>query len=105
MNYSDDNYQTPMGGMFAAQAAAGERSDFITKTYLHLAGAVGLFVVLEAVLLSLPGIDGLVKMMIGTSASSGVARMRRQTSKPSMPGIITSNRIKSGCRFSSIRSA
>jgi FtsH-binding integral membrane protein len=53
-------------GTFAAQAAVDERSDFITKTYLHLAGAIGLFVILEAVLLALPGIDGLVQMMVGT---------------------------------------
>jgi FtsH-binding integral membrane protein len=69
MNYSEDNYQTPMGGMFAAQAAADQRSDFITKTYLHLAGAVGLFVILEAVLLQLPGIEGLVQMMFRSQIS------------------------------------
>jgi FtsH-binding integral membrane protein len=50
---------------FAAQAAAGERTDFITKTYLHLAGAIGLFVALEAVLLSMPGVENLVRLMIG----------------------------------------
>jgi len=59
-----DNYRNPMG-VFAAQAAAGERTDFITKTYLHLAGAIGLFVILEAVLLSLPGIEILVGTMLG----------------------------------------
>jgi FtsH-binding integral membrane protein len=64
MSYAENPYQAPMS-MFAAQASADERSDFITKTYLHLAGAIGLFVVLEAVLLSLPGIDGLVNLMIG----------------------------------------
>ena len=36
---------------WAALAAADERSAFLTKTYLHLAGAIGLFVALEAVLL------------------------------------------------------
>ena len=69
MNDFDNQYQTPMGGMFAAQAAADERSAFITKTYLHLAGAVALFVVLEAVLLQLPGIEGLVRLMIGSQFS------------------------------------
>ena len=42
---------------------------FITKTYLHLAGAVGLFIILETVLLRLPGIEGLVQMMIGSRFS------------------------------------
>jgi FtsH-binding integral membrane protein len=65
MNYAENSY-SPLPGMFAAQAAADERSDFITKTYLHLAGAVGLFVILEAVLLSVPGIGDLVQIMIGT---------------------------------------
>lgn len=65
MNYAGNSYPSSLG-MFAAQAAADERSDFITKTYLHLAGAIGLFVILEAVLLSLPGIEGLVQIMVGT---------------------------------------
>jgi FtsH-binding integral membrane protein len=64
MNVAVNPYQSP-SGYFAAQAQADERADFITKTYLHLAGAIGLFVILEAILLSLPGIEGLVKMMIG----------------------------------------
>jgi FtsH-binding integral membrane protein len=50
---------------FAAQAAADERAGFITKTYLHLTGAIGLFVILETILLSLPGIENLVRLMIG----------------------------------------
>lgn len=67
MSYSHNPYQSPMVPMdrFAAQAAAGERTDFITKTYLHLAGAIGLFVALEAVLLSMPGVENLVRLMIG----------------------------------------
>jgi FtsH-binding integral membrane protein len=65
MNYADNLSQSPLGAL-AAQAAADERSGFITKTYLHLAGAIGLFVVLEAALLAIPGIESLVQMMIGT---------------------------------------
>lgn len=64
MNYAENQYQSPMG-VFAAQAAADERSDFITKTYLHLAGAIAAFVALEAVLLHLPITESLVGMMIG----------------------------------------
>jgi FtsH-binding integral membrane protein len=66
--YSENPYQSPMS-MFAAQAAASERSDFITKTYLHLAGAIGVFIALEAVLLNLPGIQGLVGMMVNSQIS------------------------------------
>ncbi len=64
MSYADNPYQSPLN-TFAAQAAADERSDFIAKTYLHLAGAIGLFVILEAVLLQMPAAEGLVKMMVG----------------------------------------
>ena len=64
MSYVDSPRQDSMG-TFAAWAAADERSDFITKTYIHLAGAIGLFVILEAVLLSLPGIENLVQLMRG----------------------------------------
>jgi hypothetical protein len=49
---------------FAAAAAADERSQFITKTYLHLALAVGAFAGLEAILLNLPGIENMVGLMV-----------------------------------------
>jgi FtsH-binding integral membrane protein len=65
MNFNENPYELP-SNYFAAQAEADQRADFITKTYLHLAGAIGLFVILEAILLRLPGIDGLVRTMIGT---------------------------------------
>ena len=64
MSYANESYR-PFD-VFAAQAAADERSAFITKTYLHLAGAIAMFVALEAVLLSLPGIENLVGLMIGS---------------------------------------
>jgi FtsH-binding integral membrane protein len=50
MSYADNPYRAPLGD-FAAMAAVDERTSFITRTYLHLAGAVTLFVALEAVLL------------------------------------------------------
>ena len=65
MSYADNPYRSPLGTI-AAHAAADERSDFITKTYLHLAGAIGLFVILEAILLPLPATENLVRLMIGT---------------------------------------
>ncbi len=63
MSYSENPYASR--DVFAAQAAADARADFLTKTYLHLAGAIALFIGLEAVLLNLPGIEGLVVLMIG----------------------------------------
>ena len=63
MNDAENPYQSPLGCL-AVQADADERAGFITKTYVHLAGAIGLFVILEAVLLHLPGIDGLVHLMV-----------------------------------------
>jgi FtsH-binding integral membrane protein len=63
MSYAENPYRSP--DVFAAQAAADARADFLTKTYLHLAGAIALFVGLEVVLLSLPGIGDLVRLMIG----------------------------------------
>ena len=65
MSSVENPYQAPPFS-FAAQAAAGERADFIAKTYGHLAGAILAFVALEALLLNLPGIDSLVGLMIGT---------------------------------------
>jgi FtsH-binding integral membrane protein len=65
MSYAESPYRSPLG-VLAAQAAADQRSAFITKTYLHLAGAIGLFVALEAVLLQMPGTEGFVRTMIGT---------------------------------------
>ena len=68
MNYAENPYQSPLGTL-AAQADVDERTSFITKTYLHLAGAIGLFVILEAVLLHLPFTKGLVEMMLGGQLS------------------------------------
>jgi FtsH-binding integral membrane protein len=49
---------------FAAYADVDARADFIFKTYLHLAGAIALFVALEAILLNLSGIENLVDLMV-----------------------------------------
>lgn len=52
-----------------AQATPSDRALFIRRTYAHLAGAVLAFIVLEAVLLSLPGIENLVGLMLGAQYS------------------------------------
>jgi FtsH-binding integral membrane protein len=63
MSRYDSTYPSPA---MAAWAAADERSEFVTKTYMHLFGAIALFVALETVFLSLPGIENVVGLMIGT---------------------------------------
>jgi FtsH-binding integral membrane protein len=68
MSYSENPYQqNPYAsfGDIAAQANVDERTDFIRKTYLHLAGAVLAFIGIEAVLLNLPFVPDLVNTMIG----------------------------------------
>ena len=53
MSYAESQFQTP-DLRIAALASENERAGFITKTYLHLVGAIVAFVILEAALLQLP---------------------------------------------------
>ena len=69
MDYAENPYQSPLGCL-AAQADADERTTFITKTYVHLAGAIGLFVILETVLLHLPGVPQLALRLMFSSQIS-----------------------------------
>ncbi len=72
MSYSENPYQyksdAAVGnwGNIAAQAPASERTDFIRKTYLHLAGAVLAFIGLEAILLQTSLGDQLFQLMAGS---------------------------------------
>ncbi|MEX2558858.1 MAG: Bax inhibitor-1 family protein [Pirellulales bacterium] len=63
MSYADNPYRSPEFTI-AGLAPANERADFIRKTYSHLIAAIFLFVGLEALLLSLPGIDRLAFMAV-----------------------------------------
>jgi len=65
VSHAENPYQSPLG-TFAADAAVDERTGFITKTYLHLLGAILAFVGLEAILLNVPGIENLVGLMVGS---------------------------------------
>lgn len=60
-----DNPYLAANFLSAAQAGADERASFITKTYLHLAGAITAFVLLEAILLSLPIAETLAQSVLG----------------------------------------
>jgi FtsH-binding integral membrane protein len=68
MNFDETPYQATLGSL-AVQAQADERADFITKTYLHLAGAIGLFVILEAVYLNLLDMESITRMMFHSQVS------------------------------------
>lgn len=46
------------------------RAEFIRKTYAHLAGAIGAFALLEAMLFSIPGIEGKVFGLLSSSPYS-----------------------------------
>lgn len=59
MQYTSEN------PFVVAEAAPSERAQFIRRTYLHLAGAILAFVVLEAILLRTPGIENLINLMVG----------------------------------------
>ena len=62
MSFAENPYRADYN-LLAAQADVDERADFITKTYVHLAGAVVAFVVLEAILLNIPGIGNIAATM------------------------------------------
>ncbi len=65
MQQSPPYGQMPMPEQsFAEFAAEDARAQFIKKTYLHLAGAIGVFALLEALLLQVPGIRGLIETMV-----------------------------------------
>ncbi|MGO9108550.1 MAG: Bax inhibitor-1 family protein [Thermoguttaceae bacterium] len=63
MSYAQNPYHGQLGD-FAALAAADERATFITKTYMHLAGAIALFAALEAVLLTSGIAESLTGLMV-----------------------------------------
>ena len=62
--YANDSMNPYASFGLAAEAGVDERAAFITKTYLHLAGAVGCFALLTAALLQLPGIERFAGTMV-----------------------------------------
>ncbi len=66
MSYNNP-YATPSS---VAQAPADARSEFYQKTYLHLAGAIGLLILLEAALIMTPAISSpLIGLMFSSPYS------------------------------------
>jgi FtsH-binding integral membrane protein len=64
-----NGYTSTFGNYSAADALPEERATFIRKTYLHLAGAVMVFILLEAYLLMSGAGQWAVKTMLGTQYS------------------------------------
>ena len=62
----DTNNPYASWGTIASEAAESDRARFIRLTYMHLAGAIALFVGLEALLLSTPAGEALARLMMGT---------------------------------------
>ncbi len=62
-------YSSPFHGSLVADSPEQARAAFIRKTYAHLAGAIALFVLLEALLLSL-GLGERVLSLLGASQFS-----------------------------------
>ena len=55
--------QYTAGAAIASEASADTRVAFLKKTYLHLFGAIVVFVALVAGIQSMPGVDGMVQFM------------------------------------------
>jgi FtsH-binding integral membrane protein len=65
MSYAQDPSSNYYGG-YAAMAAADERASFITKTYLHLAGAIAVFAGLCTLMLTSGISENLVGLLEGS---------------------------------------
>ena len=64
---SINTYQNPY---VVSMASVDERATFIRRTYTHLAGAIGAFALIIALLMSIPGIEDTVFGLLGTSQYS-----------------------------------
>lgn len=69
---SISGYQNPF---VASMASVDERSTFIRRTYAHLAGAIGAFALLIAMLMSIPGIEETVFGLLAVSKYSWLVVM------------------------------
>ena len=67
----DNSYANSYANPYTvASQSVDVRAEFVRKTYAHLAGAVGAFALIEASLLSIPGIAGTVFGLLGASSYS-----------------------------------
>ena len=67
----DNPYSTPYANPYTVAAQPVDvRAAFIRKTYGHLAGAILVFALLEAALMSIPGIENTVFSILGASRYS-----------------------------------
>lgn len=68
-NQMNNNYSNTFGNFSAADALPEERAAFIRKTYLHLAGAIALFILLEGYLMFSGAGLMLTQTLLGTKYS------------------------------------
>ncbi|MEM8945311.1 MAG: Bax inhibitor-1 family protein [Planctomycetota bacterium] len=61
-----DNPYLAANFLSAAEANVDDRASFITKTYLHLAGAIAAFVLLVTALINSPFAEPLIQSVLGT---------------------------------------
>ncbi|RYD47709.1 MAG: permease [Verrucomicrobiaceae bacterium] len=64
-----NNYTNPYTAGMIADSPESERAEFIRKTYWHLAGAIGLFALLETVFIKI-GLGNTALALLGTSKYS-----------------------------------
>jgi FtsH-binding integral membrane protein len=69
MSYAQEPYRSGLGD-YAAMAAADDRTAFITKTYLHLAGAIAVFAGLSALMLTTPADRPIAQLLVETMLGS-----------------------------------
>jgi FtsH-binding integral membrane protein len=60
-----EQYRTAYPAQYVAQVGAEERSQFLRKVYQHVAGALAMFIVIEAILQSLPFTLNIAEQMSG----------------------------------------
>ena len=68
-NQMNNNYSSTFGNFSAADALPEERVAFIRKTYLHLAGAIAIFVLMEAYLVTSGAGEWVARTMLGSGLS------------------------------------
>lgn len=68
-NQMNNTYSNTFGNFSAADALPEERAAFIRKTYLHLAGAIALFIVLETYIMLSDAGQMITQTLLGTQYS------------------------------------
>ena len=68
-NQMNNTYTNTFGNFSVADALPAERASFIRKTYMHLAGAIAIFILMEAYLVTSGAGDWVAQTMLGSGYS------------------------------------